>query len=239
MGEFCVSLITKTKTAIEFLSKKYIFDMNHYREAELSRLMNLFAHIDLEQWKGMRILEVGAGIGHIGSVFINLGFDVTSTDGRIEYVEHMKREGRKAFLLDLDKTGIDEVGDYDIILSFGVLYHLTNPEKHLLSCHNAKILVLETSVCDSDQSLVNPIREGKGIRGRDQALNEFGCRPSPVWIENKCHEAGFLKIRDISNPNANWVKGIFDWKPINNGAWKIGEVNYRKMWICEKTDDHS
>jgi len=228
-----VSFIAKSRKLINLMTN-HLFDMGYYREAESARLMNLFAHIDLEQWQGMSVLEVGAGVGNIGKVFINMGFDVTSTDGRPEYVEKMKSEGRKAFVLDLDNTSIDEVGQFDIILSFGVLYHLSNPEKHLLGCHNAKILVLESLVCDTSEPVVIPIREKKGWRGKDQALNELGCRPSPSWIEQKIREAGFSIIRDISNPNANWVKGKFDWVPKNSNLWKVGDINYRKMWVCEK-----
>ncbi len=184
----------------------------------------------------MKVLEVGAGIGHIGAAFAQLGFDVTSTDGRPEYVERMKLEGWKAFVLDLDKTGVDQVGDFDLILAFGVLYHLAEPEHFLRSCgKKAQVLLLETAVCDSDQLVVHRIVEPKGWRGQDQALSGFGCRPSPAWVEQMCRLAGFDSVRDISSPIANWGKGKFDWEPKNSGEWKRDSVNFRKMWTCEKS----
>jgi SAM-dependent methyltransferase len=219
-----------------YFTGKSVFELGFYREAELTRLMNLFAHVDLERWRGMKVLEVGAGIGCIGAVFAQLGFDVTSTDGRPEYVERMKAQGRKAFVLDLDKTGVDEVGDFDLILAFGVLYHLTEPESFLKSCgKKAKVLLLETVVCDSDQPIIHRIVEAKGWRNKDQALNEFGCRPSPAWVEQTCRLAGFDSIRDISSPIANWAKGRFDWEPKNTGEWKRDGVSFRKMWVFEKS----
>jgi SAM-dependent methyltransferase len=220
-----------------YLTGKSIFELGYYRESELTRLMNLFAHVDLERWRGMRVLEVGAGIGHIGAIFAQLGFDVTSTDGRPEYVEKMRAQGRKAFVLDLDKTDVDKAGDFDLILAFGVLYHLTEPESFLKSCgKKAQVLLLETAVCDAGEPIIYRVAEAKGLCGKDQALNEFGCRPSPAWVEQTCRLAGFHSVRDISNPIANWSKGSFDWEPKNTGEWKRDGVNFRKMWVFERVE---
>lgn len=223
------------KTLTNYFTGKPFFELGYYREAELTRLLNLFAHVDLERWKGLKILEVGAGTGNIGVVFAQLGFDVTSTDGRPEHVEYMQGQGRKAFVLDLDNTGVDEAGDFDVILAFGVLYHLTEPEKFLKSCgKKAKVLLLETIVSDSAESTIHPVAEAKGWRGKDQALNELGCRPSPIWIEQTARSAGFNSVRDISSPVANWAKSRFDWLPRNSGEYKRDGFSLRKMWIFEK-----
>ena len=65
---------------MERLSGKSIFEATYYRESQLTRLVNLFAHVDIERWRlGMKVLEVGAGLGHLGDAFADLGFDVTST----------------------------------------------------------------------------------------------------------------------------------------------------------------
>jgi SAM-dependent methyltransferase len=220
---------------VERITGKSIFEAGYYRESQQTRLLNLFAHVDLERWRGMRILEVGAGLGHIGDAFTQLGFDVTSSDGRPEHVESMKARGRKALVLDLDSTGVDEVGEFDLILAFGVLYHLARPEEFLRSCGKAAdVLLLETAVCDSLEPEVKYVPEAGGWRGQDQALEGLGCRPSPAWVEDTCRDAGFTTVRDISSPVGNWVVGSYDWEPTNSGSWKRGDVNLRKMWVCEK-----
>jgi SAM-dependent methyltransferase len=220
----------------EHLTGRWGFESSYYRESQLTRLMNLFAHVDLKRWQGMKVLEVGAGWGHIGDVFAQLGFDVTSTDGRREHVERMKVRGRPSFVLDLDRTGVDEVGDFDIIISFGVLYHLTEPEQFVHSCgRKAKVLLLETLVCDATDPVCHRVKEAKGWRGKDQAVNELGCRPSPSWVERTCREAGFDVVRDISSPIGNWVIGKFDWEPMGTAEWRRDGVNLRKMWVCEKS----
>jgi SAM-dependent methyltransferase len=218
----------------ERLAGKSIFEARYYRESQLTRLANLFAHVDLEPWRGMRILEVGGGLGHLGDAFVQLGFDVTSTDGRPEHVEAMKARGRQAFVLDLDSTGVDEVGDFDVVLAFGVLYHLAEPEQFLRSCgKRAQVLLLETAVCDAADSVIHWVSEARGWRGTDQALSGQGCRPSPAWVEEVCRDAGFTSVRDVSSPLANWEVGTFDWAPRNTGEWRRDDINLRKMWVCE------
>jgi SAM-dependent methyltransferase len=224
------------RVVAERLSGKSIFEARYYRESQLTRLVSLFAQVDIEQWRGMRILEVGAGLGHLGEAFAQLGFDVTSTDGRPKLVEAMRARGRRAFVLDLDTTGVDEVGDFDLVLAFGVLYHLARPEHFLRSCgKRARVLLLETAVCDAAEPVIHWISEAGGWRGTDQALGGQGCRPSPAWVEEMCRESGFDSVRDISSPVANWVIGAFDWEPRDTGEWKRDGVNLRKMWVCERS----
>jgi hypothetical protein len=147
----------------------------------------------------------------------------------------MKARGRQAFVLDLDTTGVDEVGDYDLILAFGVLYHLAEPEQFLRSCGKGpQVLLLETAVCDAADRVIQRVSEAGGWRGQDQALGGRGCRPSPAWVEEICADAGFDRIRDISSGLGNWIIGTFDWEPRNTGDWRRDGVNLRKMWVCEK-----
>ncbi len=221
---------------MERLSGKTVFEAFHYRESNLTRLVDLFAHVDVERWRGMRVLEVGAGLGRLGDAFASLGFDVTSTDGRPEHVEAMKARGRASFVLDLDRTGVDEAGDFELILAFGVLYHLAHPEEFLHSCGKvATVLLLETAVCDRREPVVEWVSEARGWRGTDQALRGQGCRPSPAWVEATCREAGFDVVRDISSSLGDWTSGTYGWEPRDNGEWRRDGVNLRKMWVCERS----
>lgn len=222
-----------SRTVLERLSGRSIFEARYYRESELSRLANLFAHTDVEQWRGMRVLEVGAGIGHLGDAFVQLGFDVTSTDGRPEHVEAMQARGRQSFVLDLDQRHVDTVGDFQLILAFGVLYHLARPEEFLRSCAvKGQVLLLDTVVCDERDPVIKWVSESGGWLGQDQAVGRRGCRPSPSWVEQTCRDAGFADVRDISSPLANWAIGKFDWEPRSSGEWSRNGVNLRKMWVC-------
>lgn len=227
-------LLSKLRRAGEVVLRGSVFESGLYRESELTRLVNLFAHVDLERWRGLRVLEVGAGHGRLGDAFVELGFDVTSTDGRPENVEHMKARGRQAFVLDLDAEDA-AYGDYDLILAFGVLYHLARPERFLRACaERAQVLLLETCVTDAAEPVLYQVRERRGWGSEDQALLGHGSRPSPAWVEKICREAGFESMRDISSPLANWSTTCFDWEPRNDGRWHRDGSNLRRMWVLEK-----
>ena len=214
------------------LSGKSIFQSAGYREAELTRLLNLFAHVDLARWKGMRVLEVGAGLGHLGDYFEHLGFEVTSTDARPENVQRMHERGRRSFVLDLDADEFPAAGEFDLVLAFGVLYHLQNPQRFLQACGaSASVLLLETVVSDSETAVAPIVAERQRV---DQAMEGYGSRPSASWIDATCRAAGFETVHDISNPAGNWKTGKFDWEPRGEGAWRRDGYNFRKMWVCEK-----
>lgn len=218
------------------LSGRPVFNGPLYREAELARLANLFAHADLDRWRGLRVLEVGAGLGHLGDALRQVGFDVTSSDGRPEHVEKMRAAGKEAVVIDLDAIEPEQLTGYDLVLSFGVLYHLAEPERFLNLCgEHARVLLLETAVLDRTEPVLQMVRESRGRRGQDQALDSKACRPSPAWVEETCRTAGFDSVRDISTPLANWSVGIFDWEARDDGSFKRDGLNFRKMWICEKT----
>lgn len=211
-----------------------IFESSYYRESELTRLANLFAHVDLDRWKGMKVLEVGAGSGRIGDAFAMLGFDVTSTDGRTEHVDRIRARGREAMVMDLEAIEAEDLAGFDLVIAFGVLYHLADPERFLRACGaSVRVLLLETVVCDSSEPVLHRVKEAGGWRGADQALEGVGCRPSPAWIEKTCREAGFETVSDISSPVANWVIGRFDWTCADTGDWRRDGVNLRKMWVLE------
>lgn len=77
------------------------------------------------------LLELGAGHGQIGNAFHTLGAMVTSSDARKEYVENIKQAypHLETVALDADKDTIPK--KYDIIVHWGLLYHLAEIEEHL------------------------------------------------------------------------------------------------------------
>jgi len=226
----------RLRRVLDFLRRRPVFELDYYRECELSRLLNLFAHVDLEAWKGRRLLEVGAGHGHLGDAFAKLGFDVTSSDGREEHVAKIRERGRRAFVLDLDACSAADFEGYDIVLAFGVLYHLREPERFLRSCAACPILLLESAVSDSSEPVLSFVPEkADGWRGQDQALNAVGCRPSVSWVEQTCRSVGFDVVRDISNPIGDWEIGTYDWEPLGSGENRRKGRNLRRMWIAERS----
>ena len=213
-----------------------IFDEGFYAEARRSRLENLFAHIDVGQLRGKTILELGCGTGEIGEAFVNLGCQVISVDAQPSYIKALKKKfpGREVHVLDLEQFDPSRFSGIDIVLCFGVLYHIARPETFLGGVAQvADTVFLETVVADSDQAVCQIMEES----GPGQSFSGKGCRPSPAWIRQvmACH--GFA-VRDVSDRRANWggaYPSVFDWTPRNDGAWIRGRTFLRKMYICQRS----
>lgn len=134
---------------------------------------------------GKKILEVGAGIGLLGEFFEKHGCDLTATDSRPENIAELKKRypHRKAFVLDLEKD-IDprQVGMFDVVFCYGLLYHLSDPEKALRSLSNVcrDMILLETCVTPGNNSAVNVTGERGDVV--NQASSHYGCRPTRPFI---------------------------------------------------------
>jgi len=205
----------------------------HYDDWIKSRMNGINEYISPEYFKSKTLLELGCGHAHIGNKFHDLGADVTSSDARKEHLEivndtypHIKTQ-----MLDADKDDIPT--KYDIILHWGVLYHLSEIEKHLAKISpKCDVLLLETEVCDSDDGAFFITTNEEGY---DQAFNGTGIRPSPAYVEKVLEKNGF-QFRLVKDSILNSGFHSYDWDVKNTNTWAGG---LRRFWICWKKDVES
>jgi SAM-dependent methyltransferase len=185
-------------------------------------------YISTDYFKNKSLLEVGCGYADIGNVFHELGCIVTSSDARKEHLDvaNEKYPHIKTLLIDSDNDEIKET--YDIILHWGLLYHLNEIEKHLENVsQKCDLLLLETEVVDAaDEEYYISINEN----GYDQAFNNKGIRPSPYYVENIIKKNGF-EFKLIKDPILNSDFHCYDWDFTNSKGWTHG---LRRFWICWK-----
>jgi SAM-dependent methyltransferase len=214
---------------------EFIFDEPVYQLARESRLRNLFLQVDPRSLSGQRMLELGCGTGELGQAFVEAGCHVVSVDCRREYIDEVSRRfpGRQAHVIDLENWDFALLGKFDVVLCFGVLYHLSAPAKFLAACADiAPKLYLETVTTDSAAAICPLVTE----EGPDQAWSGRGCRPSPAWLDLTLRELGF-EVQDISTGGANWggsVPSVFDWAPLDDHLWQRDGASLRKMLICTR-----
>jgi len=201
---------------------------NHYDNWRISRMNGIKKYIPSEYFKSKSLLELGCGYADIGNLFYELGAIVTSSDGRKEHLEVVKQQHPhiKTLLIDCDNDNIED--KYDIIVHWGVLYHLNEIEIHLEKVsQKCDILLLETEVSNSDD---NQFYISTNENGYDQALNNKGIRPSPSYIENILEKNGF-QFKLIKDPILNSGMHCYDWDISNSKTWWHG---LRRFWICWK-----
>jgi FkbM family methyltransferase len=148
-------------------------------------------------------VDAGCGIGFFSQTLAECGLNVCGFDARAENVEEAKRRfpGIPFGLADVEDRGVLQLGRFDLVLCFGLLYHLENP---LLAIRNLraiteKCLLLE-SMCVPDEKLAFLLREEPGQQ--DQSVSEVACYPSESSLVKMLYRSGFRNVyRVISLPD--------------------------------------
>jgi len=185
-------------------------------------------YISPDYFKSKTLLELGCGYADLGNMFSELGAVVTSCDVRKEHLDIVKQRYPHIKTLLIDGNNDKNEEKYDIILHWGVLYHLSEIEVHLEKVsQKCDVLLLETEVCDSDDP---EFFISTNENGYDQAFNKKGIRPSPSYIENVLKRNGF-QFKLIIDPILNSGFHCYDWNITNS---KMSIDGLRRFWICWK-----
>lgn len=202
----------------------------HYVEWRERRVAVLVERYGREWFAGKRILELGCGYGHVSQMLQELGADVVPSEARAEHCEAMRQRGLSPVKFDIEKDPWPFAGRFDLVIHWGVLYHITpqNFRKALECCAHTDRLCLETEVCNSD----DPTKIFSiGESGFDQALNGSGCRPSPAAVTAVLGDYfGAVERLDARALNAgshryDWADGQF---PVDHY-----ESGLRRFWFAE------
>ena len=140
-------------------------------------------------------VDAGCGVGFFSQTLAECGLNVCGFDGRAENV----KEARRRFPHipfeqgDIEERAILEVGRFDLVLCFGLLYHLENP---MLAVRNLrgmteKCLLLE-SMCLPEEAPAMVLRDEP--RQGDQSLSDVACYPSEGSLVKMLYRAGFGSV---------------------------------------------
>lgn len=200
----------------------------HYTDWTIKRVRRIIQHFGAGFFAGKRILDLGCGYGHVGSLFAHLGATVVYSDAREAYSEEvLKRDPSGTFVrADLDNEFPFE-GQFDLILNVGVLYHLSKLDAFIERCCKATAyMVLETEVCNSsDPNLVLYTEE----EGYDQAFNAKGSRPSSAYVEAQLRQQGCL-VEALKDDSCNSSFHQYDWAVDESTAYDHG---LRRLWFVQ------
>ena len=195
------SQTTIEKTQNEITINLTPFDQKHYlrlieaRAETLERVVRkLKPELSLES-----VVDAGCGVGFFARVLERCGLNVCGFDGREANVE----EARKRFpdipfeQGDVQEHSILELGKFDLVVCFGLLYHLENP---LLAIRNlyamtGKCLLLE-SMCLPDDASSMMLREEPNQN--DQSLTDVACYSSEKSLVKMLYRAGFTTVYRIT-----------------------------------------
>jgi FkbM family methyltransferase len=177
------------------------FDQPHYRQinqARASTIRNVIARLAPVLHLHTAV-DAGAGLGFFSQTLFECGLQVRAFDGREENaVESRRRFPHIHFdQADLQDRGILDLGQFDLVLCFGLLYHLENPllaVRHLRGL-TKKCLLLE-SMCVPDDKPSMLLREEP--REDDQSLSDVAYYPSEGSLIKMMYRAGFAFVYRIA-----------------------------------------
>jgi hypothetical protein len=218
---------------------KFLVYYSDWQKNRINKIIQIFGE---KFFENKTILELACGYGDIGKYFReNLGSNVTFAEGREEHIPFIKENNPGAEVISLDQETNWNLGKkFDIVIHFGVTYHLDN-WKQDFECafnHANSYMIFESEIADSK----NPLGEFKfiDINGYDQALSEtkICTRPSSIYVEQQITRLGGHFVRyDDADLNANthnysWQEtGKADHDTNYNRSSGIG---LRRFWVIKK-----
>ena len=220
-----------------------IKNSEYYPEWQENRIKFILSKFPESFFKGKRILELGAYNGYIGARFMEMGADVLCVEGRPENATNIRTNYPYLDVVCADLDTADwQFGKWDIIMNFGLFYHLQNRhEEHMHNCLiHCDWLFFESVIYDSDEPELYVRHE----EGRDQSITDVGGTPSTSYVENLFKREGISEgisegVNDGVNDGvfqqyrSNLLNGNghhYDWKP---GNWKRLDVFARRFWVVD------
>jgi FkbM family methyltransferase len=174
-----------------------IFDQKHYLELieargeTIRKIVPQLANI-LEL---STALDAGCGLGFFSQVLSEYNLKVTGVDGRSGNIDEAHRRYPELTFgtQDIEDSSIVGMGSFDLVLCFGLLYHLENPLRAIrhLRGLTGKVLLLE-SMCLPSMEPFALLREEQPLD--DQSLTNLAFYPSEGCIVKMLYACGFTSV---------------------------------------------
>ena len=143
-------------------------------------------------------IDAGCGIGYFTETLRKCGLSVGGFDGRMENVTEARNRFPKIPFEqgDIEDPRIVQLGKFDLVLCFGLLYHLENPLlaiRHLRALTGKGLLLESMCVPGADSGMV--LREEPAEQ--DQSLTDIALYPSEGCLVKMLYRAGFAVVHRV------------------------------------------
>lgn len=165
-----------------------------------------------EDLRGKRVLDIGAWDGWFSFECERRGAQVVAVDcvalNTFLEARELLRSNVEYLTLDVAELSAAKLGRFDIVLFFGVLYHLRHPllglEKVVELCDD--LALIESFVIPSEPRTVPAVTEFYERTELGGQIDNW-CGPSPEALLSMCRSAGFAQaeLKDITNQRASVV----------------------------------
>ena len=217
-----------------------VFHSGMYKKWRTNRINKLEEILGGHHWfKNKKVLELGCAYGHTGKTLMDYVADVLFAEPRLEYHEHIRGTckcpdciSKNVSIIQLDQNSTWSLwSQFDLIIHWGVLYHLENWEQDLTSALNhGRNICLESEVIDSPDPFYVMHRKESGP---DQSCHGKGSFPSYAAIERVIQDhPNFLSYQRYDDRSLNAGHQHYDWKAVNHAQIVAGR---RRFWMIKTT----
>lgn len=166
-------------------------ELNAARATVVSRLLS-----ELKDHLALRTaLDVACGAGYFSNLLNSKGLEVIGIDGRQENVEDCRRRhpAIRFEQFNAEDIAVRSLGKFDLVLCFGLLYHLENPLMAIRHLHalTRKLLLVEGVIFQGNQPVMGLIDE---LRSEDQGLTYTAFYPTEACLQKMLYRAGFASV---------------------------------------------
>lgn len=179
------------------MSRVWVFDEDYYQRINECRkdFLNELLPSLITDHELRTALDAGCGIGFFSHYLAGLALQVTAFDARVENIAEAKQRFPELnfHVHDIENPLVQELGSFDLVLCFGLLYHLENPIRAVRNLHvlTRGIIVIESMVLPHQLPLAAVMDERYS---EDQSVNYISFVPSEACIIKLLYNAGFVAV---------------------------------------------
>jgi SAM-dependent methyltransferase len=179
----------------DLLSESWIFDHPYYGEINKARepvVRQIAPVLGVSGARRPTAIDVACGLGYYSKVLDSLGFEVLGVDARKANVDEARRRypGLRFEVFDAEDSRLSQLGTFDLVFCFGLLYHLENPFRTIrsLSAMTSNSVMIEGICYPSPEPVMVLMDEYESL---DQGINRVAFYPSELCIVKMLLRAGF------------------------------------------------
>ncbi len=162
--------------------------------------------------RGKRVLDIGAWDGWFSFECERRGAEVVAVDcialDTFQEAKELLNSKVEYLTLDVNELSTRRLGRFDIVLFFGVLYHLRHPLLGLEKTVelSTDLVLVESFVIQPESRRIPAVMEFYERAELGGQVDNW-CGPSPECIVSMCRSAGFaqVELKDVTNQRASVI----------------------------------
>ena len=152
------------------------FNDDFYKKCNEQRIELLRDIYGEKFFENKTVLDLGGGVGYISNQLMKWGADCTVYEGRDINIELGRKLHPNVKFIKVDLQNFIPIKKFDIVLNFGVFYHLINPEVYLSQTAYLfnDFMLLDGNISTSGERFIedNTIGIDQSLHGRVKLIDD-------------------------------------------------------------------